>query len=71
MGEYGPAQDVTTHALNNGRDVVAANKELMANESEKLEELTHRNGLLLMCSASVVGEFQQSRALNGFHKVLL
>ena len=70
MGGCGPVQDVITHALNNGRDVVTANKEFMANESEKLEELAHRNGLLLKCSASV-GGVQQSRALNGFHKALL
>lgn len=55
MGGSEPARGVITHALNNGQDVVTANKELMANESEKLEELAHRNGLLLKCSASVGG----------------
>ncbi len=55
MGGSEPARGVITYALNNGQDVVTANKELMANESEKLEELAHRNGLLLKCSASVGG----------------
>jgi len=55
MGGLGTARDVITHALSNGRDVVTANKELMADESEVLEELAHRNGLLLKCSASVGG----------------
>ncbi len=55
MGGREPARDVITHALRNGQDVVTANKELMADESEELEDLAHRNGLLLKCSASVGG----------------
>jgi len=55
MGGCEPARNVITHALSNGQDVVTANKELMANESEQLEELAHRNCLLLKCSASVGG----------------
>jgi homoserine dehydrogenase len=55
MGGCEPARSVITHALSNGQDVVTANKELMANESETLEDLAHRNGLLLKCSASVGG----------------
>lgn len=55
MGGCEPARSVITHALSNGQDVVTANKELMANESENLEDLAHRNGLLLKCSASVGG----------------
>jgi len=55
MGGCEPARSVITHALSSGQDVVTANKELMANESEELEELAHRNGLLLKCSASVGG----------------
>ena len=55
MGGSEPARSVITHALSNGRDVVTANKELLANESDALEDLAHRNGLLLKCSASVGG----------------
>jgi homoserine dehydrogenase len=55
MGGYEPARSVITHSLSNSRDVVTANKELMADESDVLEELAHRNGLLLKCSASVGG----------------
>lgn len=55
MGGIEPARSVIDHSLRNGRDVVTANKELMANESAELEELAHRNGLLLKCSASVGG----------------
>jgi len=55
MGGCEPARSVITHSLRNSRDVVTANKDLMADESEKLEELAHRNGLLLKSSASVGG----------------
>lgn len=55
MGGSKSARDVIIHALSNGQDVVTANKELMADEGKKLEELAHRNGLLLKCSASVGG----------------
>ena len=55
MGGCEPAREVITQALNNSRDVVTANKELMANESKELEDLAHSNGLLLKCSASVGG----------------
>jgi homoserine dehydrogenase len=55
MGGREPARNIISHALSNGRDVVTANKELMADEGEALEELAHRNGLLLRCSASVGG----------------
>lgn len=55
MGGHEPARSVITHALSNDRDVITANKELMADEIDVLEELAHRNGLLLKCSASVGG----------------
>jgi len=55
IGGRMPAHNVISHALNNSQDVVTANKELMADDGEELEELAHRNGLLLKSSASVGG----------------
>lgn len=51
----GPSGHVIEQALRAGRDAVTANKEVMANRGVELEELAHRNGRLLRCSASVGG----------------
>jgi len=51
----GPSGHVIKQALDAGRDAVTANKEVMANRGVELEELAHRNGRLLRCSASVGG----------------
>jgi len=51
----GPSAHVIERALGAGRDAVTANKEVMANRGIELEELAHRNGRLLRCSASVGG----------------
>jgi len=50
-----PSGHVIEQALRAGRDAVTANKEVMANRGVELEELAHRNGRLLRCSASVGG----------------
>lgn len=51
----GPSGYVIEQALQAGRDAVTANKEVMAGRGIELEELAHRNGRLLRCSASVGG----------------
>jgi len=51
----GPSGYVIEQALQAGRDAITANKEVMAARGVELEELAHRNGRLLRCSASVGG----------------
>jgi len=55
LGGDGPSGYVIEQALRAGRDAVTANKEVMADRGIELEELAHRNGRLLRCSASVGG----------------
>lgn len=50
-----PSGHVIEQALRMGRDVVTANKEVIADQGIEMEELAHSNGRLLRCSASVGG----------------
>lgn len=55
IGGESPALELMAHALESGRDVVTANKPVVAEHGDLLEELATRNGRRLAFSASVGG----------------
>lgn len=55
MGGVEPARTAIVRALENGKDVVTANKELLALHGESLQRLAARLGRTLMCEGSVLG----------------
>ena len=61
MGGEEPAYDLVKTALENGKHVVTANKELMAKRGSKLVRLAREKGLDLHFEAAVGGEHHGSR----------
>ncbi|WP_224815515.1 homoserine dehydrogenase [Hasllibacter sp. MH4015] len=54
-GEDGPAKDATEAALSLGKDVVTANKALLAHHGQSLAEMAEGNGSALRYEAAVAG----------------
>ena len=55
MGGVGIAKDLVEEALNNGKHVVTANKELIAKHGPELFELARKNNVRLMYEGAVAG----------------
>lgn len=55
MGKIEPAKSYITEALNNGKHVVTANKDLMAQHGSELIEIAQKNDCFLYYEASVGG----------------
>ena len=54
-GDEGPAKDATEAALKSGKDVVTANKAMLAHHGQALAELAEGNGLTIRYEAAVAG----------------
>ena len=54
-GDEGPAKDATEAALKSGKDVVTANKAMLAHHGQPLAELAEGNGLTIRYEAAVAG----------------
>jgi len=63
MGGISPARDLVLRALRNGKPVVSANKELLANHGGELWEAAAAAGVDLLFEASVAGGIPLIRAL--------
>jgi homoserine dehydrogenase len=63
MGGISPARDLVLKALHNGKPVVTANKELLANHGAELWEAAAESGVDLLFEASVAGGIPLIRAL--------
>ena len=63
MGGISPARDLLLQALNSGKPVVSANKELLANHGGELWEAAGAAGVDLLFEASVAGGIPLIRAL--------
>jgi len=74
-GEEGPAKDSVEAALKSGKDVVTANKALLAHHGAALAQLAEENGACLNFEAAVAGgipivkTMRESLAGNGIKKV--
>ena len=66
MGGIEPAKSAITLALEAGKDVVTANKELMATHGETLQALAERMGRTLLCEGSVLGGVPAIHALGTY-----
>ncbi|QSO54423.1 homoserine dehydrogenase [Alicyclobacillus curvatus] len=66
MGGIEPAKSAITLALQAGKDVITANKELMATHGETLQDLAQRQGRTLMCEGSVLGGVPAIHALGTY-----
>ncbi|MGR3504017.1 homoserine dehydrogenase [Pseudaestuariivita sp.] len=62
-GEDGPAKAATEAALNAGKDVITANKALLAHHGQALAELAEANGAALRFEAAVAGGIPVVKAL--------
>lgn len=62
-GESGPAKDATEAALNAGKDVVTANKALLALHGQELAERAEEKGGILRFEAAVAGGIPVIKAL--------
>jgi homoserine dehydrogenase len=63
MGGISPARDLVLRALRNGKPVVSANKELLANHGGELWDVAAAAGVDLLFEASVAGGIPLIRAL--------
>lgn len=76
MGGTGLAREYILRALNSGKNVVTANKDLMAQDGEELFEAAARNGVDLYFEASVaggipiIGPLKHSLAANRITRVM-
>lgn len=66
MGGLEPARSAIMAALTNGKDVVTANKELMAQEGEALQALAEEHGRTLLCEGSALGGVPAIHALHSY-----
>jgi homoserine dehydrogenase len=66
MGGIEPANSIIRQALQTGRHVVTANKELMAKHGAELLELADKNGVQLWYEASVGGGIPIIRSLQSY-----
>lgn len=62
-GHEGAAKDATEAALNTGKDVVTANKALLAHHGQALAELAESNGRVIRFEAAVAGGIPVIKAL--------
>ena len=62
-GDQGPAKDAVEAALNAGKDVVTANKALLAHHGHELAELAEANGAVIRFEAAVAGGIPCVKAL--------
>ena len=62
-GHEGPAKEATEAALNAGKDVVTANKALLAHHGQKLAEKAENGGKVLRFEAAVAGGIPVVKAL--------
>jgi homoserine dehydrogenase len=62
-GHEGAAKDATEAALNAGKDVVTANKALLAHHGQALAELAESNGRVIRFEAAVAGGIPVIKAL--------
>ncbi len=62
-GSEGPAKDATEAALRSGKDVVTANKALLAEHGQALAELAESHGQVLRFEAAVAGGIPVIKAL--------
>lgn len=62
-GHEGPAKDAVETALKSGKDVVTANKALLAIHGQELAELAEANGRVIRYEASVAGGIPVIKAL--------
>lgn len=62
-GDEGPAKDATEAALTSGKDVVSANKALLAHHGQALAELAEAKGAALRYEAAVAGGIPVIKAL--------
>ncbi len=62
-GDTGPAKDATEAALSAGKDVVTANKAMLAHHGQALAELAEANGAALRYEAAVAGGIPVIKAL--------
>lgn len=54
-GGVNPAFDLLTKALNNGKNIVTANKELLAKHGDELFKLANEKGLIILYEAAIAG----------------
>ncbi|WP_054969579.1 homoserine dehydrogenase [Alicyclobacillus ferrooxydans] len=66
IGGIEPAKSAITLALQSGKDVVTANKELMAIHGETLQALAKRLNRALLCEGSVLGGVPAIHALHTY-----
>ncbi|KEO85017.1 homoserine dehydrogenase [Tumebacillus flagellatus] len=66
MGGLEPARTVITEALQGGRHVITANKELMAKHGAELLDIAEQSGAHLLFEASVAGGIPVIRMLQGY-----
>lgn len=64
MGGIDKTKDILLHALNHKIHVITANKDLLAEYLEELEEAAHANGVSLKYEASIAGGIPVVNALN-------
>jgi len=76
IGGINPAYEFVKSALNAGKYVVTANKDLMANKGEELMEVAERNNVDILFEASVgggipiIGPLKSSLASNNIYKIV-
>lgn len=66
IGGYEEAKDIIIRSLENGKDVITANKYLLSHEIEELRSLAEQNDAKLIYSASVCGSVPVIKALDEF-----
>lgn len=66
MGGYDDAKDVIIRSLENGKDVITANKYLLSHEIEELRAIAKANRRQLIYSASVCGSVPVISAIDTF-----
>ena len=68
-GEKGIAKKICYLALKNKKNLITANKALIANEGYKLAKLAEENEVKIGFEASVAGGIPIVSTLNNFHKI--
>lgn len=66
IGGYDDAKDIIVRSLENGKDVITANKYLLSYEIEELRSIARQNNARLIYSASVCGSVPVIKALDEF-----
>jgi homoserine dehydrogenase len=66
IGGYLDAKDIIIRSLENGKDVITANKYLLSHEIEELRRIAEQNNARLIYSASVCGSVPVIKALDEF-----